>query len=147
MASTQSTSSHGENWQNAVTTARSTPRWPHRIIFPFQVLFTTTDSLFYDMFGLFLKLLLLQLCHLIKLNLHCLQKLEGCCLPLAFPFFFFCNFPFFFCFCLKMNELLAKFKGLKSLHFLGKGKTLKKGHLGIKRGLIRKKEGTRYYVQ
>ena len=46
-----------------------------------------------------------------------------------------------------MNELLAKFKGLKSLHFLGKGKTLKKGHLGIKRGLIRKKEGTRYYVQ
>ena len=46
-----------------------------------------------------------------------------------------------------MNELLAKFKGLKSLHFLGKGKTFEKGHLGIKRGLIRKKDGTRYYVQ
>ena len=46
-----------------------------------------------------------------------------------------------------MNELLAKFKGLKSLHLLGKGKTFKKGHLGIKRGLIRKKEGTPYYVQ
>ena len=44
-----------------------------------------------------------------------------------------------------MNELLAK--GLKSLHFLGKGKTFKKGHLGIKKGLIRKKEGTPYYVQ
>ena len=72
------------------------------------------------------------------LNLHCLQKLEGCCLPLALPFFFFC---------LKMNELLAKFKDLKSLHLLRKDKTFKKGHLGIKRGLIRKKEGTPYYVQ
>ena len=41
-----------------------------------------------------------------------------------------------------MNELLAKFKGLKSLHFLGKGKTFKKGHLGIKRGLIRKGRDT-----
>ena len=124
---------------------QSQRRDPHRgdhivrqtVLFPFEVLFTTTNSIFYDIYGFFSKLLWLQRCQLIKFNLHCLQKLEGCCLPLALPFFF----------CLKMNELLAKFKGLKSLHLLGKGKTFKKGHLGIKRGLVRKKEGTGYYVQ
>ena len=104
---------------------------PFKCYLPRRIAYSTTYLV------LFFKLLLLQLCHLIKFNLHCLQKLEGCCLPLALPFFF----------CLKMNKLLAKFKGLKSLHLLGKGKTFKKGHLGIKRGLIRKKEGTRYYVQ
>ena len=30
-----------------------------------------------------------------------------------------------------MNELLPRFKGLKSLHLLGKGKKFKKGHQGI----------------
>ena len=81
---------------------QSQRRDPHRgdhivrqtIIFPFEVLFTTTNSLF----------------------------------------------------CLKMNELLPRFKCLKSLHLQGKGKKFKKGHLGINGGLIRKKEGTRYYV-
>ena len=72
--------------------------------------------------GFFSKLLLLQQCHLMKFNLPCLQKLEGCCLPLALPFFCFVLF------CLKMNELLPRFKGLKSLHLLGKGKKFKKGH-------------------
>ena len=106
------------------------------IIFPFEVLFTTTNSLFYDISRFFSKLPLSQQCQLIKFNLHCLQKLEGCCLPLALLFFF----------CFKMNELLPRFKGSKSLHLLGKGKKFKKGHLGINVGLIRKKEGTRYYV-
>ena len=93
MVRPQSTSSQGENWQNAVTTSRSTPRWPHRdwdkqlysplkCYLPRRIAYSTTYLV------LFFKLLLLQLCHLIKFNLHCLQKLEGCYLPLALPFFF-----------------------------------------------------------
>ena len=78
---------------------QSQRRDPHRgdhivrqtVIFPFEVLFTTTNSIFCDIYGFFSKLLLLRRCQLIKFNVHCLQKQEGCCLPLALPFFFFFN--------------------------------------------------------
>ena len=112
------------------------------------MLFTTTNSLFYDIFGFVFEITVVAAMSPYKIEPTLSSETRRLLLTLSLSFFFFCNFLFFFFyFCLKMNELLAKFKGLKSLHFLGKGKTLKKGHLGIKRGLIRKKEGTRYYVQ
>ena len=116
------------------------------IIFPFQVLFTTTNSLFYDIFGFVFQITVVAAMSPYKIEPTLSSETRMLLLTLSLSFFFFFVISFFL-FCLKMNELLAKFKGLKSLHFLGKGKTFKKGHLGIKRGLIRKKEGTRYYVQ
>ena len=85
---------------------QSQGRDPHRgdyimrqtIIFPFQVLFTKTNSLFYDIFGFVFQITVVAAMSPYKIEPTLSSETRRLLLTLSLSFFFFCNFLFYFIF-------------------------------------------------
>ena len=85
---------------------QSQGRDPHRgdyimrqtIIFPFQVLFTKTNSLFYDIFGFVFQITVVAAMSPYKIEPTLSSETRRLLLTLSLSFFFFCNFLFYFFF-------------------------------------------------